>query len=382
MSSNTLIALKEAGQSPWLDNLSRDLIESGKLKRMVDEQGLCGVTSNPSIFQQALAGSKAYDRALEDLLNKGLRDTRQLFFALALEDIAAAADILLPVYNNSGGNDGFLSLEVSPDLAYDTDATIEEALRLFQSLARKNVMIKVPATLPGLSAIESLIAAGVNINVTLLFSVSRYQQVMEAYLKGLEQRLEQGKSIKDIASVASFFVSRVDVMIDALLKQKIGAAAGEEKKNQLAELFGQAAVANARLANQAFEQIFQGRRFKELEKHGARIQRLLWGSTSTKNPDYSDIKYVQELIGPNTVNTMPEETMLAFADHGEVKETIRQDVDKADKLFTDLKRLDIDINVVTDRLEKEGVDKFSKSFTDLLGGIADKRDRLLQTRAE
>ena len=382
MSSNTLIALKEAGQSPWLDNLSRDLIESGKLKRMVDEQGLCGVTSNPSIFQQALAGSKAYDRALEDLLNKGLRDTRQLFFALALEDIAAAADILLPVYNNSGGNDGFLSLEVSPDLAYDTDATIEEALRLFQSLARKNVMIKVPATLPGLSAIESLIAAGVNINVTLLFSVPRYQQVMEAYLKGLEQRLEQGKSIKDIASVASFFVSRVDVMIDALLKQKIGAAAGEEKENQLAELFGQAAVANARLANQAFEQIFQGRRFKELEKHGARIQRLLWGSTSTKNPDYSDIKYVQELIGPNTVNTMPEETMLAFADHGEVKETIRQDVDKADKLFTDLKRLDIDINVVTDRLEKEGVDKFSKSFTDLLGGIADKRDRLLQTRAE
>ena len=382
MSSNTLIALKEAGQSPWLDNLSRDLIESGKLKRMVDEQGLCGVTSNPSIFQQALAGSKAYDRALEDLLNKGLRDTRQLFFALALEDIAAAADILLPVYNNSGGNDGFLSLEVSPDLAYDTDATIEEALRLFQSLARKNVMIKVPATLPGLSAIESLIAAGVNINVTLLFSVPRYQQVMEAYLKGLEQRLEQGKSIKDIASVASFFVSRVDVMIDALLKQKIGVAAGEEKENQLAELFGQAAVANARLANQAFEQIFQGRRFKELEKHGARIQRLLWGSTSTKNPDYSDIKYVQELIGPNTVNTMPEETMLAFADHGEVKETICQDVDKADKLFTDLKRLDIDINVMTDRLEKEGVDKFSKSFTDLLGGIADKRDRLLQTRAE
>ena len=382
MSSNTLIALKEAGQSPWLDNLSRDLIESGKLKRMVEEQGLCGVTSNPSIFQQALAGSKAYDRALEDLLNKGLRDTRQLFFALALEDIAAAADILLPVYNNSGGNDGFLSLEVSPDLAYDTDATIEEALRLFQSLARKNVMIKVPATLPGLSAIESLIAAGVNINVTLLFSVPRYQQVMEAYLKGLEQRLEQGKSIKDIASVASFFVSRVDVMIDALLKQKIGAAAGEEKENQLAELFGQAAVANARLANQVFEQIFQGRRFKELEKHGARIQRLLWGSTSTKNPDYSDIKYVQELIGPNTVNTMPEETMLAFADHGEVKETIRQDVDKADKLFTDLKRLDIDINVMTDRLEKEGVDKFSKSFTDLLGGIADKRDRLLQTRAE
>lgn len=380
MASNTLIALKEAGQSPWLDNLSRDLIESGKLKHMVESEGLCGVTSNPSIFQQALAGSRSYDQALEELLNKGLRDTRQLFFALALEDIAAAADILLPVYKNSGGNDGFLSLEVSPDLAYDTEATIEEALRLFHSLARKNVMIKVPATIPGLSAIKTLIASGVNINVTLLFSVPRYQQVMEAYLKGLEQRLDQGKSIKDIASVASFFVSRVDVMIDALLKQKIEAAAGEEKKEQLAELLGQAAVANARLANQVFEQVFQDRRFKELEKRGARIQRLLWGSTSTKNPDYSDIKYVQELIGPNTVNTMPEETMLAFADHGEVKETIRHGVDKADKLFTGLKRLDIDINVVTDRLEKEGVDKFSDAFTDLLQGIADKRDRFLQDR--
>lgn len=380
MSKNTLIGLNEEGQSPWLDNLSRDLIESGKLKRMVEQEGLRGITSNPSIFQQALADSAAYDSSLQELLNKGLRDARQLFFALALDDIAAAADILRPVYREAGGGDGFLSLEVSPDLAYDTDATVEEAIRLFQSLARDNVMIKVPATIPGLAAIERLTAAGVNVNVTLLFSVPRYQQVMEAYLKGLEQRLDKGLPVDRIASVASFFVSRVDVMIDRMLKQKSAEAESSSEKERLGLLRGQAAVANARLAYQRFEQVFSSHRFVGLRKRGARVQRLLWGSTSTKNPDYSDIKYVQELIGRDTVNTMPEETMLAFRDHGVVRETIHDDLDRAGELFDDLAAAGIDINVVTDRLEKEGVDKFVDAFTDLLRGISEKRDRLVQER--
>jgi transaldolase len=381
MARHPLIALKEAGQSPWLDYLSRDLIISGKLQRMIDEDGLCGVTSNPSIFQQALARSAAYDRPLEDLLNKGLRDSRQLFFALALDDIAAAADILLPVYRAAGGGDGFVSLEVSPDLAYDTEATIEEALRLFRSLARDNVMIKVPATIPGLAAIETLTAAGVNVNVTLLFSVPRYRQVAEAYLKGLEQRLKSGRPVDTIASVASFFVSRVDTMIDPLLEEKIKAAGSPAERERLGQLRGQAAVANARLAYQVFGRVFAGDRFSALRQKGARVQRLLWGSTSTKNPDYSDIKYVGELIGRDTVNTMPEETMMAFRDHGEVRETIGDDPEKTLPLFEELAARDIDIHVVTDRLEKEGVDKFADSFNELLRGIVEKCDGFLRERA-
>jgi len=381
MAEHPLIALKEAGQSPWLDYLSRDLIESGKLKRMVAEEGLCGVTSNPTIFQKAFAGSAIYDQSLDDLLNRGLRDPHQLFFALALDDIAAAADILQPVYQAAGGGDGFVSLEVSPDLAYDIESTIDEAIRLFRSLNRKNVLIKVPGTIPGLTAIERLTAAGVNVNVTLLFSVPRYKQVMNAYFRGLEKRLESGKAIDEIASVASFFVSRVDVMIDGMLDEKREAADSGAEKERLRGLRGRAAVANARIANQVFEEVFAGDRFAELKKRGARVQRLLWGSTSTKDPDYSDIKYVQELIGPETVNTMPEDTMMAFRDHGEVRETIRDDLEKGPPLFEELDSRGIDIHVVTDRLEKEGVDKFAHSFNELLAGITEKRDRFLQKRA-
>jgi transaldolase len=380
MPKHPLIALKEAGQSPWLDYLSRDLINSGKLQRLIEEDGLCGVTSNPSIFQQALAGSRAYDEPLKELLDKGLRDPRQLFFALALEDIAAAAGVLRPVYEQAGGGDGFVSLEVSPDLAYDTEATIEEAIRLFRSLARENVMIKVPATIPGLAAIERLTAAGVNVNVTLLFSVARYRQVMEAYLKGLEQRMASERPVDKIASVASFFVSRVDVMIDPLLERKCEAAGSAPEKDRLRALRGRAAVANARLAYRIFAETFASSRFHALRQQGARVQRLLWGSTGTKNPDYSDIKYVQELIGPDTVNTMPEETMKAFADHGKVRETIRDDLQEAQSLFGELAACGIDIQVVTDRLEKEGVDKFVDSFSELLQGIKEKRDRFLRER--
>lgn len=367
--------LRQAGQSPWLDNLSRELIASGKLGRLVD-QGLCGVTSNPSIFQKALAQGERYDQPLRDLLRHGLRDTRQLFFALALEDIAAAADILHPVWERFSGGDGFVSLEVSPDLAFDTAATIAEASRLFASLNRKNVLIKVPATLSGLEAIEQLTAAGVNINVTLLFSVARYRQVMAAYLSGLEARLAAGQPIGDIASVASFFVSRVDVMIDDRLDE-LFQGGGPQAEEQLQQLRGRAAVANARLANQAFREVFEGERFQALAQHGGRVQRLLWGSTSTKDPAYSDIKYVQELIGPDTVNTMPEETLRAFADHGEVRATIGEDLDRARPLFDRLKELGLDLQVVTDRLEIEGVQKFADAFDELLDGLETKRDQLL-----
>jgi transaldolase len=371
-----LLELKQAGQSPWLDNLSRELIASGKLQRLIDD-GLCGVTSNPSIFQQALAQGERYDAPLKTLLARGLRDPRQLFFALALEDIAAAADLLRPVYDRNHGGDGFVSLEVSPDLAFDSTATVAEATRLFASLGRKNVMIKVPATLPGLAAIEELTAAGVNVNVTLLFSVPRYREVMEAYLAGLEARRAAGKPLGEIASVASFFVSRVDSLIDGLLDQRLEST-GKETQAQLLALRGRAAVANARLAYQAFEEVFAAPRFRALQEQGARVQRLLWGSTSTKDRRYSDIKYVQELIGPETVNTMPEETLLAFADHGSVKATIGEELETALPLFADLAALGIDRQVVTDRLEVEGVTQFADAFDGLLADLAAKRDRFLR----
>ncbi|MCG6962771.1 MAG: transaldolase [Acidobacteria bacterium] len=371
-----LAELREAGQSPWLDNLSRELIASGRLQRLV-EDGLCGVTSNPSIFQHALAKGDRYDEALKGLLARGLRNSRQLFFALALEDIAAAADVLRPVWERTDGGDGFISLEVGPELAFDSAATIEEATRLFESLNRRNVMIKVPGTLPGLTAIEKLIAAGVNVNVTLLFSVARYRQVMEAYLGGLEARLAAGQPIKDVASVASFFVSRVDVLVDKLLDQRLEDA-GSGLSEKLRALRGRAAVANARLAYQAFREVVSGSRFQSLERHGARVQRLLWGSTSTKDPSYSDIKYVQELIGRDTVNTMPEDTLVAFADHGAVRETITEDLDQAGPLFAELAELGIDLQVVTDRLEVEGVQKFADAFDQLLAGLAAKRDLFMR----
>jgi transaldolase len=378
--SNTLIELKKSGQSPWIDYLSRDLIQSGKLKQLRDENGLCGVTSNPTIFQEAMSGSGLYDERLKKLLDIGLRKEKDLFVALSLQDIADAADILRPVYDSAHGRDGFISIEVSPDLAYDIEATVEEAVRLFTSLARPNVMIKVPATLPGLEAIERLTAEGVNVNVTLLFSVSRYAEVVEAYLSGIEKRLQDRKSVEGIASVASFFVSRVDVLVDKLLEESLNNQSSEKKKENLKKLRGKAAVANARLAYRKFKELFASDRFIELEKKGARVQRLLWGSTSTKNPEYSDIKYVQELIGKDTVNTMPEDTMMAFRDHGEVKMTIEKDLDSARALFLDLEELGLDMHQVTDQLEKEGVKKFSDSFIKVLAETADKRDRFLAER--
>jgi transaldolase/glucose-6-phosphate isomerase len=376
MGANPLLELNDLGVSVWLDYLSRDLINSGKLKRLVDEDGLTGVTSNPTIFMKAISGSTDYDGPLREMIEKGERDPKELFLGLALRDIADAADILWPVYLKDRGRNGFISIEVSPDLAYDTDATIEEARRLFSAIGKKNILVKVPATRQGLPAIEELISEGVNVNVTLLFSIKRYEEVMEAYIRGLERRLGAGRPVDEVSSVASFFVSRVDTLADKLLGER---PSGPEK-DKAKGLMGKAAVANARLANRRYREVFSGKRFSSLMEKGARIQRLLWGSTGTKNPAYSDIKYVEEIIGPDIINTMPETTMTAFKDHGNARPTIEKGLDEAEAVFRGLGALGIDIDRLTRELEEEGVRLFSDSFFSLLGEIAEKRDALLSEK--
>jgi transaldolase/glucose-6-phosphate isomerase len=377
MNKNPLVGLKELGQSVWLDNLSRKLMESGELKRLIDEEGLSGITSNPTIFQKAITGSTDYDTSLQRMLDKGIRDEKELFLGLAIEDVSTAADMLWPVYQSTKGLDGFVSIEVSPDLAYNTEVTIAEARRLFSTMSKKNILVKVPATKQGLPAIEQLTSEGVNVNITLLFSVKRYEEVAEAYLRGLEKRANQGKPIREITSVASFFVSRVDTLTDKLLEARISSAGSKAEKDKISALLGKAAVANAKIAYKKYKEIFAGKRFSAVEEKGGRIQRLLWGSSGTKNPKYSDIKYVQELIGPASINTMPETTMMAFKDHGQVKITIEDSLEEAEKVFPELRSIGIDIDEVAEQLEREGVQLFSDSFFSLLKEIAKKRDSFL-----
>jgi len=374
MGGNPVFKLAELGQCVWLDTLSRKLINSGELLQLAEVDGVSGVTTNPSIFQKAISGSADYDASLKALIANNVMDPKELFFQLAFEDVGAAADTLRPIYEKSKGKYGFVSIEVAPDLAYDTEATITEARWIFSTLGRKNIMVKVPATKEGLPAIEQLTADGVNVNVTLLFSVKRYEEVAEAYMRGLEKRLSQNHAIDDIASVASFFVSRVDTLIDDILEEKIKSASGGEK-SKLQGLVGKAAVANAKLAFKRGEAIMAGERFKGLAEKGANFQRLLWGSTSTKNPAYSDIKYVQELIGPETINTIPTDTIKAFIDHGEPKVTIRDDADSVEPLFEELKSVGIDIEDVASKLEKQGVKSFADAYFELLDEIARKRDK-------
>lgn len=376
MAVNTILGLDELGQSVWIDTLSRELIETGELKRLINEVGLSGVTSNPTIFQKAVSGKDDYDESIRRLLGLNLSDPKEMFFQLAFEDIGAAADLLRRKHEESHGRRGYVSIEVSPDLAYDTETTIAEVRWIFSSLGRKNVMVKVPATKEGLPAIEQLTADGVNVNVTLLFSVKRYEEVADAYMKGIERRLSQNHAVGDIASVASFFVSRVDTLADQLLDEKIQNASSEAEKKKLNDLKGKAAVANAKIAYQKGEEIRSSDRFKALAEKGANWQRLLWGSTSTKDPAYSDIKYVQEIIGPDTVNTMPLETIDAYLDHGEPRITINDDMNSAEHLFEELRSVGIDIEDVAAQLEKEGVKKFADSYFELLDEIAKKRDKL------
>jgi transaldolase len=375
MKDNPLRELQKIGQSVWLDNLSRHLLDSGELERWIEEDGVTGITSNPTIFQKAISGSRDYDASLKSLLRKGMRDEKELFLNLAMEDIGRAADLLRPVYQQSGGQDGLVSIEVSPDLAYNPEQTVVEARRLFSALARKNILIKVPGTKPGLPAIEQLTAEGVNVNVTLLFSGSRYEEIAEVYLRGLEKRTGQGQPIREIVSVASFFVSRVDTLVDKLLETPLASASTDADRKKMKNLLGRAAAANAKLAYHKYKNIFSSKRFLDLK--GANVQRILWGSTGTKNPAYSDIKYVQELIGPGSINTLPEPTLMAFKDHGKAHVTIEDRLEDAERLFVELKGVGVDIQRVTEQLEEEGVRLFSDSFILLLKEIAAKRDSIL-----
>jgi transaldolase len=375
MKAELLQKLREIGQSFWLDNLSRNLIDSGELKRLITEDGITGITSNPTIFQKAISGSKDYDASLRNMLGKKIRDGKELFLGLAIEDISRAADLLWPVYQKSGGLDGFVSIEVSPDLAYDTQQTIAEARRLFSAIGKKNILVKVPGTKQGLPAIEQLTAEGVNVNVTLLFSVRRYEEIAEAYIRGLEKRTGQGAPINEIVSVASFFVSRVDTLTDKLLEERLTSVPSKAVEMKIERLMGTAAVANAKIAYGKYQEIFWGKRFQALT--GAHVQRILWGSTGTKNPSYSDIKYVEELMGPDSINTMPEATLKAFIDHGRATTTIYAKPGEGQRLFSELREVGVDIEKVTEQLEIEGVKLFSDSFRLLLREIAQKREAFL-----
>lgn len=367
---NRIQALQKQGQSIWLDYIERKMVQSGELQQLVDE-GVTGVTSNPTIFQQAISKSEAYRQDLQRLVTSNL-STKAIFETLAIADIQAAADVLRSVYDHSKQHDGYVSLEVAPDLADDTAATIAEARRLFAAVARPNVMVKVPATQAGIEAIRQLISDGININVTLIFGLERYAEVKEAYLQGLEARQKANQPIAHIASVASFFVSRVDSNVDARL-EKLATADGIQPK----ALMGKAAVANAKLAYAQFQAKFSGQRWETLAGAGAQVQRPLWASTSTKNPSYPDLLYVEPLIGPHTVNTMPPKTLDAFRDHGVVARTIDTDSEAARATFTQLERLGISLTTVASELESDGVQKFADSYRDLLNAIDQRRKELV-----
>lgn len=356
-----LTDLAQLGQSLWYDNISRDLLRSGAIQKLVDE-GVSGMTSNPAIFKQAIAGGSSYDDQLRELALAG-KSPLEIYEALAVDDIRAAADILRPVYDRTAGADGFVSLEVSPFKAHDTQATITEAHRLFDWVERPNLMVKIPATPEGLPAIEECLAAGLNINITLIFSRDAYAQVMEAYLAGLERRVQAGQPVDRIASVASFFVSRVDTLVDKLLDEKIAA------NGDLSNLKGKAAIANAKLAYRLFRQTFNGPRWESLRAAGARFQRPLWASTSTKNPAYRDVMYVEGLIGADTVNTAPPQTIDAFHDHGIAAATLESGIDEAQALEAALAQAGIDMKAVTDTLLVDAVRLFADPFQQLLDAI-------------
>ncbi len=362
-------AVQALGQSIWYDNIHRDLLHSGTLAGMIAEQGLLGLTSNPSIFEKAITAGHAYDDALALARNQQPRATAQdLFYTLAIDDIRAAADLFAPAYHASGGRDGLVSLEVSPLLAYDAEATIAEAVALFKRVDRPNLLIKVPATTAGVHATEELIDRGINVNVTLLFSVARYEAVADAYCLGLEARLRRGQPLDNIHSVASFFISRVDALIDKQLQSLI-AQGKPDVITRAQALLGRIAIANAKLAYQRYKALFRSPRFTPLAEAGAYSQRLLWASTSTKNPSYSDLHYVDTLIGADTINTLPPATFTAFNAHGTVAATLDTDIDAAQQQLAELESLGIDLGTATRQLERDGVDAFAKSYQALLQAI-------------
>lgn len=373
MKNNPLLTLEALGQSLWMDFIRRETISSGELQRLIDYDGLSGVTSNPSIFEKAIAESHDYDVSISTLARSG-KTVDEIYLSLVIDDIQRVADILRPTYDRTGGRDGFVSLEVSPHLAHDTTGTILEARRLWSALNRSNVMIKVPATLEGLPAIQQLIGEGININITLLFGLPRYREVAEAYIAGLETLHAAGQPLAGVSSVASFFLSRIDVLVDPELKQII--KKGYPLALTAAHLYGGTAVASARAAYQIYKELFSSARFKNLELAGARHQRLLWASTSTKNPDFPDTKYVDALIGPETINTLPIETINAYRDHGRPEPRLDQQVSAAWQALQQLSTIGIDLDALTRQLEDEGVAKFSAAFNQLTASIKEKSARI------
>lgn len=373
---STLKAATALGQSIWLDYIRRDLLAGGGLQRLIDEDGLGGLTSNPAIFEKAIGGSADYDDALAVLVAQGVTEPAALFEALAIEDIRQAADLLRPVYDASRGEDGYVSLEVSPRLSADAEQTAAEGRRLWQAVGRPNLMIKVPGTPQGVSAIRQLISEGINVNVTLLFSRAAYLAVAEAYLAGLEALQQADGRLADVASVASFFISRIDAAMDAQIAERLQRAADPLESQALQALVGKIAIANAKLAYQDYKALCAGTRWQSLEKLGARPQRLLWASTGTKNPQYRDTLYVEELIGPQTVNTIPPATMDAFRDHGQVRASLEQQVGQAQAVMEEVERLGLPLQAVTDRLVAEGVQLFVEADDKLMAAVAAKRERM------
>ena len=368
---NRVKKLRELGQSVWLDYIRRDLYESGKLAKLIREDGLAGMTSNPTIFQKAIAETELYD---EDVRRAGVegKDAFGVFDALAVQDVSRAADVFRPVFDETRGGDGYVSIEVGPHLANDTEGSIREARRLWKACARPNVMVKIPGTAAGIPAIRQGVLEGININITLLFSVARHREVMEAYLSALEERLAAGLPVESLHSVASFFVSRVDTNVDKKLDRIASEDSSGARGRAARELRGKAAIANARLAYQAFEEAFSSERFLSLEKRGAKVQRPLWASTSTKDPAYPDLYYVEALVAPQTVDTMPPDTLDAYRDHGVPEVRIRDGVAEAPEIFRRLAELGIDEPTVSRELEEEGVKKFSDSYDSLLKTLTEK----------
>jgi len=371
---NSVARISDYGQSIWLDYIRRNFISSGELKKLIDEDGLKGVTSNPAIFEEAISKSNDYNETLATMA-KTDNSPNDIFWAIAIKDVQDAANLFTQVYEKTKGLDGYVSLEVSPDLALNTEGTIKQARSLWKKVNRKNVMIKVPGTKEGLPAIEQLISEGINVNVTLLFGLDRYREVAEAYIAGLEKRALNGESLHNVTSVASFFLSRIDTMVDPMLEEIT--KMNEEKHAVTSKLVGKVAIACAKEAYQIYKSIFNSEHFKQLEAKGAEPQRLLWASTGTKNKAYSDVMYVEELIGLNTVNTVPVQTLEAYRDHGKPAARLEQNIEESQLVLRQLKELGIDLKSVSEKLEEEGIQKFVKPFEHLLQVIDEKRLEVL-----
>jgi transaldolase len=372
---------REQGQSAWQDDISRDMLNEGSIRSAIEEIGIRGLTSNPTIFEKAIAAGTAYDEEISGLLERDL-DAHAIFETVAVRDIQGATDLFRPIYESSEGGDGFVSIEVSPLAARDPAVTTADARRLWSAVDRPNLMVKIPGTIEAAPVIQQMLTEGININITLLFSVAAYERVARAYIAALAARRAAGQPIDRIASVASFFVSRVDTLVDKLLDEKIAATSDATQKGWLESLKGKAAIANAKIAYQSFQRLFSGAEWDSLAAAGADVQRPLWASTSVKNPSFPDTMYIDELIGPHTVNTMPRPTIAAFLDHGTVERTIDKDISGAHKTMENLAAAGIDINAVTAQLEDEGIASFAKSYDSLLAGVASKRSQLAGTPAD